>query len=156
MMKKVKKKWKKKSEAREACRGARAKTTAVVSDLVSLYFSQLLHIRVSKSLSYGTKQWRPNQTYRLWRQGMNLERAFSPPFQTIDIDNMASAQHPVPLPSATEVTSEEVESAIRRSKPVKAPRINRIANRGFRWVLKIFLTHVTHLFQSCIKPWISP
>lgn len=63
---------------------------------------------------------------------MNLERAFFPPFQTADLDDMAGVKHPIPLPSPMDMTPEEVESAIQRSKLDKAPGINRITNRGFR------------------------
>lgn len=79
----------------------------------------------------------------------DLERAFFPHFQTADLDGKASAKYPILLPSAVDMTLEEVESG--RSKPDNAPEISRIANRGFRLVLEVFPPLVTHLFQACIN-----
>lgn len=73
-----------------------------------------------------------------------------PPLREADFKNIATAQYPIPLSLVTVVISKEVKSVIRWPKSDKAPGINKIPSRFLRQVLKVFLPHFTHLFQTCV------
>ena len=78
------------------------------------------------------------------------DRFFSLP-PVADLEDIGTAQYPIPLQLPELITPEEVQAAIHRPNPDKAPGINGLPNHFLRHVLDTFLPHFTHLFQACIN-----
>ena len=82
------------------------------------------------------------------------ERAFRenffPPPPEADLSDIDGYVYPPPLPSQSLLTIQEVESAIRRPKPTKAPGLTGIPHLILQKSLEITAEPITELSQACI------
>lgn len=80
-----------------------------------------------------------------------MREKFFPPPPEADLADIDGTAYPPSVGTATTITREEVERAIRRPAADKAPGISQIPNRALRAGMSEILTPAHHLFNACIK-----
>ena len=79
-----------------------------------------------------------------------LAGKFFPLLPTADLDDLIGVEYPEPLELAERIEPGEIETAIRRTGPDKAPGLSQITNRILKVGIEELLPSLTCLFNACI------
>lgn len=79
-----------------------------------------------------------------------LRQAFFPPPRQADVSDIHGYEYPSPI-ECPDITTSEVENAVRRAAPNKAPGTDRITNAILHKTLDILLPSLCRLFNACLQ-----
>lgn len=84
-----------------------------------------------------------------------LRQSFFPPPRRADLSDLEGYQYPPPI-DCPEITTAEIEKAVRKASPNKAPGADGITNGILHKTLDILLPHLHKLFNACLEQGYCP
>jgi hypothetical protein len=84
-----------------------------------------------------------------------LRQSFFPPPLQAYLSDISGYEYPQPI-ECPEITSSEIEKAVRRAAPNKAPGTDNITNDILHQTLDILLPHLYKLFNACLQQGYCP